>query len=74
MGAFMGMAGLGGMLRRHMYFNGEYYDLMLLAAVCGSMILIAWAIFLFNVVMSVGLRGLIGIFLPSNNKIASHGI
>lgn len=74
MGAFMGMAGLNGMLRRHMYFNGEYYDLMMLAGVCGSMILLAWAIFLFNVIMSVGLKGLIGIFLPSKNKTASFGI
>jgi cytochrome c oxidase subunit 1 len=74
MGAFMGMAGLGGMLRRHMYFNGEYYDLMYLAAICGSMLLVAWLLFLFNVIMSVGLRGLIGIFLPANNDRASHGI
>ena len=74
MGAFMGMAGLNGMLRRHMYFNGEYYDLMALAGVCGSMILIAWVIFLFNIIMSVGLKGLIGIFLPSKDKTASYGI
>ncbi|HRF56158.1 MAG TPA: cbb3-type cytochrome c oxidase subunit I [Campylobacterales bacterium] len=74
MGAFMGMAGLNGMLRRHMYFNGEYYDMMALAAVCGSMLLVAWLIFLFNVIMSVGLKGLIGIFLPANNNKASHGI
>jgi cytochrome c oxidase subunit 1 len=74
MGAFMGMAGLNGMLRRHMYFNGEYYDLMALAGVFGSMILLAWLIFLFNIIMSVGLKGLIGIFLPSKDKTASYGI
>ena len=74
MGAFGGMAGLDGMLRRHLYVNGEFNTLMILAAVCGSMILLAWAIFLFNIVMSVGVRGLIGIFLPAEDKTASYGI
>ena len=74
MGAFMGMAGLDGMLRRHMYFNGEYDMYMILAGVCGSMLLLAWVLFLFNIIMSVGLKGLIGIFLPSQDKKASYGI
>ncbi|MDD4328404.1 MAG: cbb3-type cytochrome c oxidase subunit I [Aliarcobacter sp.] len=74
MGAFMGMAGLDGMLRRHMYFNGEFDLMMILAGVCGAMILLAWIIFLFNIIMSIGLKGLIGIFLPSKNKESSYGI
>jgi cytochrome c oxidase subunit 1 len=74
MGAFGGMAGLDGMLRRHLYVNGEFNTYMILAAICGSMILIAWFIFLFNIVMSVGIKGLIGIFLPSQDKTASYGI
>jgi len=74
MGAFMGMAGLDGMLRRHLYVDGEFHTWMVLAAVCGAMILIAWAIFLFNIVMSVGIKGLIGIFLPAEDKTASYGI
>ncbi len=74
MGAFVGMAGLDGMLRRHFYVNGEFNTLMILGAIFGSMILIAWFIFLFNIVMSVGLKGLIGIFLPSKDKSASYGI
>jgi cytochrome c oxidase subunit 1 len=74
MGAFAGMAGLDGMLRRHLYVNGEFQTWMILAAICGTMILIAWALFLFNIVMSVGLKGLIGIFLPSEDKTASYGI
>ncbi|MDD4504902.1 MAG: cbb3-type cytochrome c oxidase subunit I [Sulfurospirillaceae bacterium] len=74
MGAFMGMAGLDGMLRRHMYFNGEYNFYMILAGICGGMLLLAWVLFLFNVIMSVGLKGLIGIFLPSEHKEASYGI
>jgi cytochrome c oxidase subunit 1 len=74
MGAFMGMAGLDGMLRRHMYFNGEFDLMMILAGVCGAMVLLAWIIFLFNIIMSIGLKGLIGIFLPSKNKESSYGI
>ena len=74
MGAFGGMAGLEGMLRRHLYVLGEFNPYMILAAVCGSMILIAWALFLYNIIMSVGLKGLVGIFLPAEDKTASYGI
>ena len=74
MGAFMGMAGLDGMLRRHLYVNGEFNTWMILAAICGTMLLTAWALFLFNIIMSVGLKGLIGIFLPAKDKTASYGI
>ena len=74
MGAFAGMAGLDGMLRRHLYINGEFNTLMLLAAACGAMILVAWLIFLFNIIMSVGLKGLIGIFLPAKDQISSYGL
>jgi cytochrome c oxidase subunit 1 len=68
------MAGLDGMLRRHLYIHGEFNPLMVFAAICGSMVLIAWFIFLFNIVMSVGIKGLIGIFLPAEDKSASYGI
>lgn len=74
MGAFMGMAGLEGMLRRHLYFGGEYDPYMIIAGIFGSMVFLAWVLFLFNIIMSVGLKGLIGIFLPSKNKEASYGI
>ena len=74
MGAFGGMAGLDGMLRRHLYVNGEFNTLMLLAAVFGTMVLIAWVVFLLNIVLSVGIKGLIGIFLPAEDKTASFGI
>jgi cytochrome c oxidase subunit 1 len=74
MGAVMGMAGLDGMLRRHMYFGGEYDFYMIIAGGFGAMILLAWVLFLFNIIMSVGLKGLIGIFLPSKDKTASYGI
>jgi len=74
MGAFGGMAGLDGMLRRHLYVDGEFNTFMVLAAICGTMVLVAWAIFLVNIVMSVGIKGLIGIFLPAEDKTASYGI
>ncbi len=68
MGAFMGMAGLDGMLRRSWYVNGEFNTYMILAGICGAFLLFAWIAFIFNIVMSVGLKGLIGIFLPSKLK------
>jgi len=65
MGAFMGMAGLEGMLRRTIYFNGEFDLYMILAGLSGSLLLFAFLAFFYNIVMSVGLFGVIGIFTPS---------
>ncbi|MEZ5070735.1 MAG: cbb3-type cytochrome c oxidase subunit I [Bacteroidales bacterium] len=68
MGAFMGMAGLKGMLRRTLYFNGEYDLYMILAMVCGALLLLAFLLFFINIVMTIGLEGLLGIFKPTKNK------
>ncbi len=65
MGAFMGMAGLQGMLRRTVYFDGEFSLYMILAALCGTLLLLAFLAFFFNIVMTVGLKGVLGIFAPS---------
>ncbi len=65
MGAFMGMAGLQGMLRRTIYFDGEFSLYMILAAFCGLMLLFAFLAFFYNIVMTVGLKGVLGIFTPS---------
>jgi len=65
MGAFMGMAGLQGMLRRSLYVEGEFKIYMILAGICGGLILIGFLAFFLNIVMSVGLQGVIGIFRPS---------
>jgi cytochrome c oxidase subunit 1 len=65
MGAFMGMAGLQGMLRRSLYVNGEFNVYMILAALAGSLLLVGFLAFFFNIVMSLGLKGVIGIFTPS---------
>jgi cytochrome c oxidase subunit I len=68
MGAFMGIAGLNGMLRRSLYVNGEFSGYMILAALAGSLLLIGFLAFFFNIVMSVGLKGVWGIFTPPKNK------
>lgn len=65
MGAFMGMAGLQGMLRRSLYINGEFNLYMILAGLCGGLLLLGFLAFFFNIVMSVGIRGVIGIFVSS---------
>ncbi|MBK9698107.1 MAG: cbb3-type cytochrome c oxidase subunit I [Propionibacteriaceae bacterium] len=65
MGAFMGMAGLQGMLRRTIYSDGEYLPYMVLAAICGSLLLVALACFLVNIVMTLGLNGALGLFKRS---------
>ncbi len=65
MGAFMGMAGLQGMLRRSLYVNGEFNIFMVLAAICGTALLLGFLAFFFNIVMTVGLNGVIGIFKPA---------
>lgn len=68
MGAFMGMAGLQGMLRRMIYVNGEYTWYMVLAMLAGGLLAIGFIAFLVNIVMTVGLKGVIGIFSPSKVK------
>ncbi|MCX6545880.1 MAG: cbb3-type cytochrome c oxidase subunit I [Acidobacteria bacterium] len=65
MGAFMGMAGLQGMLRRSLYVNGEFNVYMVLAALSGSLLLLAFLAFFYNIVMSLGLKGVLLIFTPS---------
>jgi cytochrome c oxidase subunit 1 len=64
MGAFMGMAGLKGMLRRTIYYEGEYNLYMILAGICGGLLLLAFFAFLYNVIMTFGVKGLIGVFTP----------
>jgi len=68
MGAFMGMAGMKGMLRRSLYLHGEYNTYMILAGICGFVLFSAFVVFFYNIVMSVGINGVIGIFSPSKTK------
>lgn len=67
MGAFMGMAGLQGMLRRTIYTGGEFMPYMVFAALSGLLLLLGFAAFFFNIVMSLGLKGIIGIFRPATS-------
>ena len=41
---------------------------MILAALCGTLLLIGFLSFFYNIVMSVGIRGVIGIFTPAKIK------
>lgn len=68
MGAFMGMAGLQGMLRRSLYVNGEFNAYMILAALCGTFLLLGFLAFFYNIVMTVGVNGVIGIFKPARTN------
>lgn len=65
MGAFMGMAGLHGMLRRTIYYHGEFNWYMILAALSGALMFIAFVAFFYNIVMSLGIKGVLQIFTPS---------
>jgi cytochrome c oxidase subunit 1 len=56
------------MLRRSLYVNGEFNLYMILAAVSGTLILIGFISFFYNIVMSVGLKGVWGIFTPAKIK------
>jgi cytochrome c oxidase subunit 1 len=67
MGAFMGMAGLNGMLRRTVYHDGEFNLYMVLAAICGAMLLLGFLIFFVNIVLSLGINGVLGIFTKSKH-------
>lgn len=69
MGAFMGMAGLNGMLRRTIYYEGEFNWYMILAALSGALMFIAFLAFFYNILMSLGLNGVIQIFFPSELKV-----
>ncbi len=56
------------MLRRTIYHNGEFFPYMVLAALAGSLLLAGFTAFFFNIVMSLGIKGVVGIFLPSQLK------
>ncbi len=65
MSFFMGMSAMDGALRRYIYIDGEYNFFMIMGALCGVLILVAWVAYLYNVVMSIGIKGLIGVYTPS---------
>lgn len=62
MGLSMGLAGVQGMLRRTIYFNGEYYPFMLSAAVGGLMMALGFIVFLYNFLKTYGSKPIIMVF------------
>jgi heme/copper-type cytochrome/quinol oxidase subunit 1 len=64
MGLSMGLAGVGGMLRRMLYINGlGPFQPYMNAALIGAIILASgYAVFLLNLVQTVGIRTILGIF------------
>ncbi|MBI5232137.1 MAG: cbb3-type cytochrome c oxidase subunit I, partial [Coriobacteriales bacterium] len=68
MGAFMGMAGLQGMLRRIVFVEPQFRLYMVLAGLAGGLLVIAFLAFFFNIVMTIGINGLVGIFTPATSK------
>lgn len=72
MSVSMGFAGMNGMLRRTVYPDGNpFQPEMIAAAVFGSLILLAYLAMMYNIVGSIGIRSLIGIFvrLPRRPEI-----
>jgi cytochrome c oxidase subunit 1 len=65
----MGMAGSQGMLRRTLYGAGHIYQpYVVIAIIAGTIIAIAFAVFLFNLIATVGLKNVIGLFVPQRSR------
>lgn len=63
MSVSMGYAGMNGMLRRHMYAGvTEFQPYMLAAGLFGALIVVSWVILMWNLIASMGLKGLLQIF------------
>jgi len=70
MGISMGLAGVNGMLRRMLYLNGlGSFQPFMNASLFGAIILASgYAVFLLNIVRTVGLKTLIGIFYVAHTN------
>lgn len=67
----MGFAGMGGMLRRTTYpGDTTFQPEMIAAAFFGSLMILAYLAMMYNIISSIGIRGLIEIFvkLPGGQK------
>lgn len=62
MGLAMGIAGVEGMLRRTLYYNGEYTTYMLTATIGGILMAGGYLIFFYNVIKTYGLRAILSVF------------
>jgi cytochrome c oxidase subunit 1 len=73
MGLSMGLAGVAGMLRRMLYVNGlGPFQSYMNAALIGAIILASgYAVFLVNLLRTVGFRSIIGIFYMPHRPLAA---
>ncbi|HIQ13604.1 MAG TPA: cbb3-type cytochrome c oxidase subunit I [Thermoprotei archaeon] len=62
MGLAMGLAGVSGMLRRTLYFNGEYFGYMAVAMVGALTMAFGYLTFIYNFVKTYGFKTVINIF------------
>lgn len=62
MGLAMGLAGVDGMLRRTIYFNGEYFEYMLVAMVGALLMAAGYLVFIYNFLKTYGLRTVVSVF------------
>jgi len=76
MGLSMGLAGVGGMLRRMVYVNGlGPFQQYMNAALVGAIILASgYAVFLVNIVRTIGLKTLIGIFFAPPKRSTGSAV
>lgn len=69
----MGFAGMDGMLRRAIYpGDATFQSHMIVAAFFGSLMILAYLAMMYNIISSIGIRGLVEIFvkLPKGQKKA----
>lgn len=52
----MGFAGVNGMLRRTLYFNGEYYEFMNATLIGGLLMAVGYLVFLINFIKNYGIK------------------
>jgi cytochrome c oxidase subunit 1 len=64
----MGLAGIMGMLRRTIYYVPTYEPQMLVALISALLMALAFASFLINIIKSLGLANVVGLFIPERWK------
>jgi heme/copper-type cytochrome/quinol oxidase subunit 1 len=76
MGVSMGLAGVGGMLRRMLYVNGlGPFQPFMNAALIGALTLACgYAVFLVNIIHTVGFKALINVFYAPHKPPVNPGI
>ena len=69
MSVAMGFAGLNGMLRRTLYIGDPTYQTeMYFAAFFGAILAFGYLVMMFNLINTIGVRSLVGLFIPLPEK------